>query len=215
MVAGEATFSPTDLMVTGWGFHTVVATFVAVDDSFEGSASDPVAHTVAKGATTVKLRAPAASVAGESVTLVADVDPVAPSVADPVGSVTFWADGTSLGSVALADGSATLSTSDLPMGASDLSATFAVTSELDTSTSDDVTHTVGRRTRSSTDGPAGQRRARPDLTLTAAVTVVAPGGARRPARSPSATAGPCSAPVRSMPVWRPSPWPRCRPAPAR
>ena len=177
VVGGEATFSPTDLVVTGWSFHTVVATFVPVDDSFEGSESDPVAHTVTKGATTVELSAPAASVAGESVTLAADVDPVAPSVADPVGSVTFWADGTSLGSVALTDGSASLTTSDLPMGASDLSATFAVTSELDASTSDDVTHTVGKAdTQLQLTATPGSVVHGQDLTLTAAVTVVAPGG---------------------------------------
>ena len=87
---------PTDLTV-GFLPHVVVATYDPDDANFDDSESGAVAHYVSKGSTTTALTAPATSVAGESVTLEATVSPVAPSTADPVGSVTFRSGATMIG----------------------------------------------------------------------------------------------------------------------
>ena len=114
---GVAVWEPTDLAV-GFLPHVVVATFVPDDANFDDSESEPVAHFVSKGTTTTALDAPATSVAGESVTLEATVTPVAPSTADPAGSVTFRSGTTVLGSATLTGGTASLVVDDLPIGSS-------------------------------------------------------------------------------------------------
>lgn len=174
LVAGVAVLATTDLLV-GSG-RVMTATYVPDAAGFTAATSAAVLHTVVRGSTTTGLVVPEASVSGEGVVLEATVVAPAPSTAAPVGSVTFAAGGTSLGTAPLSDGKATLTTTALPVGASAVTATFGGTSELTGSTSAVVQHSVGRATTtvSLTVDPSAPVPGQP-VALTAAVAVVLPG----------------------------------------
>ncbi len=174
LVDGVASLAPTGIPVGT--DRSLVATYLPDTAGFTTSASTAVPHTVSRGSTTTRLAAPATSRSGETVALVATVAPVAPSTAAPAGHVTFSAGSTDLGSAALVDGVATLSTTALPVGTSALTASATPTSELAGSTSSALQHAVSRSATTvslTSDEPApgpGQ-----PLTLTATVAVTAPG----------------------------------------
>lgn len=174
LVDGSAVLVTVDLAVAAEP-QVVTAAFVP-DVGFLASTSTGLEHQVVRSSTTTHLTAPASSVAGEALELVAEVSPVAPAVATPAGSVRFTADGVTLGVVALADGTAVLEVSDLDIGEVAVSASFLETTEREGSTSLDVLHQVRRastsvRLESSLAAPVhGQ-----GLVLTATVAVEAPG----------------------------------------
>lgn len=129
------------------GNHTVAAAytpdnadFVASDGSLQGG------QQVNRAQTTTGLAAspdPAAS--GQSVTLTATVAAMAPGAGPPTGTVTFLADGVALGSAPLGQGSpdaAVLTTSGLPVGGHQLTASYGGDAGFLGSTSNSLTENV-------------------------------------------------------------------------
>jgi hypothetical protein len=155
--------------------HAVVATYQPDTTDFLTSVSAAAHHSVTAAATSTALTAPATSVSGQSVSLVAVVTATG-TPAVPTGTVTFSTNGNSLGSAALVAGTATLPVTTLPIGANSLTAAFAGDGDLIGSTSGAVAHTVSKAATgvgvaSSLPTPVhGQ-----PLTLTATVGVTAPG----------------------------------------
>ncbi len=108
------------------------------------SKSGAIAQTVTQAATTIKLTksATAAIHYGQSVTLTAAVAAVSPSTGVPVGMVTFFDNGNSIGTGTLAGGVATLTTSTLPFGTNSLTAGYSGNADYAQSMSDELTQTV-------------------------------------------------------------------------
>ncbi len=136
VAAGTCTLIPTTA-----GAKTLTATYDG-DDNFNGS-SDTEGHTVNKAATTTTVTSsPNPSVLGQNVTITADVTADSPSTATPdEGTVDFSYNGTSLGSDSLANGSASVTTSSLPVGAHTITADYYGGANFNDS-SDYSTHTV-------------------------------------------------------------------------
>lgn len=121
LAAGSASLSTSALSA---GSHTLTASYLGAPNYGTG-ASSPVSLTVTKADTTSLLSVPPdPSTYGQSVTLTATVTPNAPGGGVPTGTVTFAANGTSLGTAILSAGQATFSTSALPVGSPMLTATY-------------------------------------------------------------------------------------------
>ncbi|WP_156254145.1 Ig-like domain repeat protein [Pseudactinotalea terrae] len=114
-VDGTVTFTVTGL---AGGNHTIEATYTGVDPWADSSA-EPV-DVLVNRLTTSTLSAPATATDGEDVVLTSEVTATG---ATPTGSVTFSDGDDSLGTVALVDGTATLTT-PLPAGARTITATY-------------------------------------------------------------------------------------------
>ncbi|RPE37315.1 YVTN family beta-propeller protein [Streptomyces sp. Ag109_O5-1] len=171
---GVATFSTSSLSA---GTHSLTAVY-AGDGSFNGSTSPVDTQTVTAANTTTALTSsPDPSVFGQAKVLTATVTAVAPGAGVPTGTVTFFDGMTSLGTGTL-DGSgvATLSVSNLSVGAHSLTAGYAGTADYNSSTSavDSQTVTAANTTTALTSSPDpsvfGQAK-----VLTATVSAVAPG----------------------------------------
>jgi autotransporter-associated beta strand protein len=108
------------------GNHNVTATYTG--DPGNASSTGAVAHLVNKAGTSTTLTAsPTAALVGDTVTFTATVSVNAPSsglVIPPSGFVTFMEGSTPLGTVLLSGGTATFSTSALPAGSHDVTATY-------------------------------------------------------------------------------------------
>ena len=92
--------------------------------------------------TTTRLSGPTSSTQGSSVTFTAEVSA---SSGTPTGSVSFRRNGQQFASVSLnAQGRATASTSNLPVGTSTITAVYAGTSSFSGSTSNTLSHVVSR-----------------------------------------------------------------------
>src|SRR5207253_4560243 len=88
------------------GTHSLTVAYSG-DLEFSASTSATVTQTVNLASTTTSLTStPNPSAVGQAVTLRATVSPVAPATGVPTGSVTFRDGATSLGVVALVNGSA-------------------------------------------------------------------------------------------------------------
>jgi len=110
----------------------------------EPAAAPPAATRPAQVATRLRLSAPASSVVGLSVRLVAEVD--APgSTRTPGGRVGFYAGGSEIGRATVRGGTAVLNTLSLELGSHQLSASYEGDQEHLASTSASVGHTVGRQ----------------------------------------------------------------------
>ncbi|HEV7766444.1 MAG TPA: Ig-like domain repeat protein, partial [Thermoanaerobaculia bacterium] len=141
----DYTFTAADL-----GSHTFSVTLLssgaqslAFTDTATSSIQGSGSVTVTKGSTTATLiAAPNPSTYGQSVTLTATVDPVAPAVATPTGTVTFFDGATSLGTVALSSGTALLTDSSLAAGVRSPSATYNGSNSYNSSTSAPFVHTI-------------------------------------------------------------------------
>jgi len=108
----SASFTASSLSV---GTHTITAQY-AGDTNFSGSTSAPIPETVNQGSVTVTLTSglnPSAYY--QPITLSANVQPVGSSIA-PTGTVTFQNGATVLGVSPVANGSAQLTVSTLPVG---------------------------------------------------------------------------------------------------
>lgn len=162
------------------GTHTSVTATYGNDPVFDTSTSDAQEETVATAQTKIALTAPAIAVFGQTVTLTASVSAVAPSTAPPSGTVTFMDGTTSLGSVTFTGGIATL-----PVALAVSSQPHALTAAYadpagnhKSSPSNTVKETVklaGTKvtfTASAKPAVFGE-----SVTLTASVTVLAPGAA--------------------------------------
>jgi ELWxxDGT repeat protein len=125
MSFGQATFTTSSLSV---GSHTITALYSG-DNNFSGSQGDDSSgpHVVNQGGTNTSLAfAPATSVFGQSVGVVAFVAAASPASGTPTGSVTFQEGSTVLAAnVSLSNGHASLSTASLPAGSHTISAFYS------------------------------------------------------------------------------------------
>ncbi|MFG2194198.1 Ig-like domain repeat protein [Streptomyces sp. NPDC048639] len=156
------------------GNYTVTASY-AGDADFTAS-SDTDTHTVGQASTTTTVASsPDPSVFGQTVTLTATVNPVAPGAGTPTGNVTFVIDGGAPITVALVGNTATTSVSSLSVGSHSVSATYLGDTEFSGSTGSD-THTVGQASTTTTvaSSPNPSLFGEP-VTITATVNPVAPG----------------------------------------
>jgi hypothetical protein len=180
LAGGVATLTTSSLAV---GSHAVTATFNA-STPYTASTSSVVTQVVNKAATTSTLASsPNPSAFGQSVTLTATVSASAPGTGTPGGSVTFFDGASSLGTVALAGGTASLSMSNLSTGAHSLTVAYGGSASFNASTSSVLTQNVNAAATATTlasgtnPSVAGQA-----VTFVSTVSVVAPG-----AGSPSGT----------------------------
>lgn len=131
LTAGVANLTTSALPV---GAHSITATYTGAA-AFSASTSNAINLTVnpASAVTTTTLSASASSITqGAAITLTAIVKAAAST---PAGSVTFYNGSTAFGSASLSSGMATLSISDLPVGATALTATYSGTGAFSSSTS--------------------------------------------------------------------------------
>jgi ELWxxDGT repeat protein len=159
----------------GTGTHSITATFGGAG-IFSGSTSAPVSITVKLGAR-ARLTAGADSVtAGQGVTLTANVAAAAGGALQPAGSVTFY-DGTrSLGTAALQNGVAHLTTGAFhTVGLHRLTATYGGNSLFPTTTAGTVYLNVrAAGTTTALQPPSQPAAGTGTVTLSATVTVKAP-----------------------------------------
>lgn len=107
--------------------------------------------TISKGSSTTGVVSSAnPSVFAQSVTLTATVAPVAPATGTPGGSVEFFDGSTSLGTVALAGGVASLSTSTLSVGSHSITAVYGGNTDFNGSTSTVLTQVVNKQPTTTT-----------------------------------------------------------------
>jgi hypothetical protein len=173
--SGKATLATAQLRA---GSHSITAVY-AGNSTFAGSTSATVAETVKKAATTTTLTASASTaVFGQAITLTAKVAVVAPGAGVPSGTVTFKDGSTVLGTGTLINGVATFRTAKLAVGSHAITAVYGGDSSFTASTSAALTQTVIKAatttmlTSSANTAVVGQL-----LTLTAKLSVVAPGAA--------------------------------------
>ena len=176
MVGRKATLTTTAI---GAGSHSFTAVYSG-DSAYGPSTSPAVVKSVATASTQVYLTpSTTAPVDGQPVTLTAHVIPVFPSTVTPTGTISFM-DGTNvLATVTTTNGVAILSGETLAVGTHALTAVFASDNANDngsTSVVHNITIGHARATIALTAGPSpavvGQT-----VTLTANVTVAAPGSA--------------------------------------
>src|SRR5207245_7758840 len=121
LVGGSASFNTSTLAV---GSHSLSAVYNG-SASFAASTSAVRTQVVNPGNTTTSpTSSPNPSTVGQTVTLSSTVSPVAPASGIPTGSITFRDGATTLGVVALVNGSASLSISTLPAGSDSLTAVY-------------------------------------------------------------------------------------------
>ena len=158
------------------GSHTLSASF-APETGFDPSVSGSLVHTVVApppaDTTTTLGVSPNPSVYTQEVTLTAAV--AARGGAVPTGDVQFLDGGTLLGVAALSAGTATLTTSTLPVGSRTLTALFVGNPEFASSTSDTVSQIVEKANTATTlaVSPAAPAVGQV-VTLTATVGMIAP-----------------------------------------
>lgn len=170
----RATFKTKDLTVAT---HTLTAVYEGNLTFARGTASAPVALTVAKAGTTTTLTTSAAStVTGQSVTFTATVAVVAPGAGTPTGNVIFRdsTTGVVLGTSALVGNRATLTTSALSAGTYRVVAEYQGDGQFVTSASTAVVQTVKQPSTKITP-TYSTTQANTALFVTATVGVVAPG----------------------------------------
>ncbi|MFG2196601.1 Ig-like domain repeat protein, partial [Streptomyces sp. NPDC048639] len=174
VVAGRATVTTSALTP---GPHTVTAQYSG-DGAFNPS-TGTMTQTVDRASTTTTVTSsPDPSVAGQSVTLTANVAPVAPGSGTPTGTVTFVIDGGAPMTAPLVGGQASVSTSALGVGSHTVTATYGGDASFAPSTGNDtqtvqaqpVTATTTAVTSSPDPSVVGQA-----VTFAATVAPVDPG----------------------------------------
>ena len=158
------------------GSHVVTVDYQG-DVNF-GGANETLTQVVDPAEThTAVSSSPNPSVFGQTVTLHAEVGPVAPATGEPTGVVEFLVDGTVVGASTLSGGAAETTVSTLVVGDHDVSARYLSgdPSYLD-SVSDPVTQTVNKAaTKTGVQSSSPTSVFGQPVTLTASVSVVAPG----------------------------------------
>jgi hypothetical protein len=106
------------------GAHNIQITYSG--SAFWFGASNSFVENVAQANVSVDMIAPQASVIGQPINLSATVAVVAPGAGTPTGTVTFYADGSIVGSALLdGSGSANINLSSLSVGTHNITATYA------------------------------------------------------------------------------------------
>lgn len=142
VIDGVATW---DFNAGGAGAQDIAATYLG-SEWFETSAAVVRTLQVEPGQTqTEVLSAPSPSVRGQQVDLEAQVQVEAPAAAEVAGTVQFHLDGEAFGPAQqVQDGTAVLTTTQLPVGAGTISAEYSGSDDLHPSTSADHEHIVDR-----------------------------------------------------------------------
>jgi hypothetical protein len=159
------------------GSHTITAHYVG-DTNCTASDADPITQTVNQAVSiTVASSDPNPSVVGQDVTLTATVAAQNSELGVPTGTVTFYCDGSALGTGTIdGNGVATLSVSGLAVGDHTITAVYNGDTTFGTSTSDDLTQTVtAATTATSVSADQSEGAAGTPITFTAAVSVLSPG----------------------------------------
>ncbi|MBI5567109.1 MAG: Ig-like domain repeat protein [Chloroflexi bacterium] len=171
---GAASLSTNSLAV---GAQPITATYSG-DTRFNAS-SGAHTHTVDQPGTTtvVSAHAPQPSIFGQAATFTATVSVNAPGAGTPTGSVTFFADGNSMGTGTLSGNSASISYAALTAGDHAITAHYGGDSSFVGSTSTAITHTVNK---ADTTTAITAHAPQPSIfgqvaTFTATVTTNAPG----------------------------------------
>jgi hypothetical protein len=170
--SGVATVAYDGLSV---GPHTLTAVYGS-DDDFALSTSPPVTQTVQQAQTTTDVSVTTASpVAGQPITYQVVVAPVAPGAGAPTGTVIVTLDGVPGSPQALVGGALTVNGSGLAAGPHTISATYSGSTGFAAS-DDTASFTVAKAATTtvltSAPDPSAETQV---VTLTAAVTPVAPG----------------------------------------
>jgi hypothetical protein len=140
--SASATATITGISPVGTGIHLADAVYSG-DANFSGSTSNTVALTAQPQATMLSLTASSASsVAGKEVTLTATLSPSTAQDHIATQEVTFFSNGTSVGTAVEISGQATLVVSTLAVGADTLTATYPGDTNFAASTSGSVPHVV-------------------------------------------------------------------------
>jgi hypothetical protein len=174
--SGVATLQTSTLAA---GSHTITAHYVG-DSNFTASDASPLSQTVNQAVSvTVASSNPNPSIYGQSVTLTATVAAQNSQFGVPTGTVTFYCDGSALGTGTLdGNGVATLSVSSLAVGGHTITAVYNGDSTFGTSTSADLTQTVNQAaTASSVSADQSEVEVGTPVTFTARVSVQSPGAA--------------------------------------
>ena len=171
LVAGQTTFSSATLSV---GTHTITASYGG-GPSFNSTTSPAITQTVGKASTATLVGSSGPTVFGQAVTFNATVSAVAPGAGVPPGMVTFFDGTTSLGSAALAGGSASITTGTLAVGSHVITATFGGSVNFSSSTSTAITQPVNKADTATTVTSSGPATLGDTVTFTASVGTLAPG----------------------------------------
>jgi autotransporter-associated beta strand protein len=171
--AGVATLTTSNLSVAG---HSITAVYLG-SSGFSGSTSNSVSQTVAAADTSTVLdSSDLTTVFGEMVTLTASVSLTGLGMATPTGSVEFFNGATSLGTVTLSGGVATLMLSSLPVASNTLTAVYTGTTGFSGSTSGSISQVVSPAESSISVGSGDLMTVFGEsVTFTATVTAVTPG----------------------------------------
>ncbi len=150
------------------GDHSITAVYEG-DTSFNGSTSDAVTQTVAKADTTaVVVSDGSPSFFGDDVTFTVTVSATGGT---PTGDVEFFDGVTSLGTVALVGGTASVTVNTLTVGDHSITAVYEGDDSFNADTSDAITQTVNKQTVTITlTSSAEPSTFQQTITLTATLT---------------------------------------------
>jgi hypothetical protein len=138
---GVATWNVTTLSV---GNHTIASAFHRTG-AFIDSTSGGISHAVLHGQTkTEVVAAQPGTIVGQTAHFTVTVNALAPSLGQPSGSVTIFADGVSLGIAPIVNATATFETSALHAGVKSITATYAGDANFAVSTSSAIQQNVGK-----------------------------------------------------------------------
>lgn len=173
VLAGNAPTHPADKVLTSFIYSG--APFSDAGVQFDVAP----AATTAASTTTLTTSASSAD-AGTSITLTATVASSSGTGATPTGSVSFTRDGNALGSANLVNGTATFTTSALPVGTDHITASYGGDASYSSSASAPLTETISPpanavATSTALTSSAPSAASNTSVTLTATVTASAPG----------------------------------------
>ncbi|MGA8807207.1 MAG: Ig-like domain repeat protein, partial [Thermoanaerobaculia bacterium] len=141
VVNGVATLAIANLTV---GSHSISSTFAGTGN-FLNSVSNATDLVIAKGQTKTGLAADHQnSVYGQVVRFTATVSAVAPAAGQPGGNVTFLADGNTIGTVPVVNGTAAFETASLHAGPRSITATYNGDANFNTSTASPFPQSVAK-----------------------------------------------------------------------
>jgi hypothetical protein len=120
--AGQATLTTTDLSI---GAHAAITATFNGDAVYAAATSAPTSHTVNQANSMIALASSQnPQNVGVGVTFTANVTAVAPGAGTATGNVTFYDTGLPIGTSALVNGSATLTTASLAVGPHPMTAVY-------------------------------------------------------------------------------------------
>jgi hypothetical protein len=176
--SGQATLTVNNLPA---GTHSITARYITTTN-YNTSTSSAISQVV-RTQTQTQLASNAitnSTVYGQTVTFTATVQAVAPGTGTPTGSIQFKNGSANLGTaVPLTSGQASLTRSDLPVGAQKITAVYipAAGSSFASSTSTILSHTVAPATTTVTlEISPSSATYGDEVNLTATINVTAPGG---------------------------------------